>query len=275
MIEEELWGSGIRSWDDFGRAQTLPVRIDQSRAGLADLVAECETRLAAGDAAFFDRLMPSSERWRLYPHFRDRAAFIDIETTGLSPHGSDVTMVGLLDRDGFHAYVSRDNLREFPAALDNYSLLLTYNGKSFDLPFLEHFFGRSLFADKAHIDLMYPLRRLGYRGGLKAAERRIGLDRGELTGLDGADAVRLWRMWEDGRRGALDTLVRYNAEDVASLPAIAEFVFERMVDLLPIEVEPLVPWERADIDLPFDRSVLSELRSSARRFSRGHGPGPF
>ena len=265
VIEEELWGHGIHSWEDFRAARSLPARVSHRRDELADLLAECEARLGAGDAAFFDLAMPPSDRWRLYPHFRDRAAFIDIETTGLSPYDSDVTMVGVLDRNGFKAFVSGENLRDFPSVLADYDLVLTYNGKAFDLPFLERFFGRPLFGGMAHIDLMYPLRRLGYRGGLKAAERRIGLDRGELAGLSGADAVALWRMWEDGDRGALDTLVRYNAEDVASLPTIAEFVFERMVDLLPVRVAPLDPWERADLGhLSFDRSVLARLRRARR-----------
>ncbi len=261
-LEEEIWALGIQTWDQFHSASELPAKVAPMRTELESLLTECETKLADGDAAFFDRMLPPSERWRLYPHFRDRAAFVDIETTGLSARDSDVTLVGVFDRDGFTAYVSGENLRDFPSALARYQLLLSFNGKSFDMPFLEHFFGRPMFDEKAHIDLMWPLRRLGYRGGLKVAERRIGLDRGELTGLDGADAVRLWRMWEDGERGARDTLVRYNAEDVASLPAIAEFVYDRMIDLLPIPVPEMEPWPRADIDhLPFDPAVISRLRA--------------
>jgi uncharacterized protein YprB with RNaseH-like and TPR domain len=260
-LEEEIWALGIETWGQFHSASELPPKVAPMRPELGSLLTECERRLADGDAAFFDRMLPPSERWRLYPSFRDRAAFIDIETTGLSAGDSDVTVVGVLDRGGFTAYVSGENLRDFPSTLARYDLLLTFNGKSFDMPFLEHFFGRPMFDEKAHIDLMWPLRRLGYRGGLKVAERRIGLDRSELTGLDGADAVRLWRMWEDGERGARDTLVRYNAEDVASLPAIAEFVYDRMIDLLPIAVPTLDPWPRADIGhLPFDPAVIANLR---------------
>jgi uncharacterized protein YprB with RNaseH-like and TPR domain len=263
-LEEEIWALGIETWDQFHSAPDLPPKVAPMRSELESLLAECEQRLADGDAAFFDQMLPPSERWRLYPRFRDRAAFIDIETTGLSARNSDVTMVGVLDRDGFTAYVSGENLRDFPSVLARYDLLLSFNGKSFDMPFLEHFFGRPLFYETAHIDLMWPLRRLGYRGGLKVAERRIGLDRGELTGLDGADAVRLWRMWEGGERGARDTLIRYNAEDVASLPAIAEFVYDRMVDLLPIAVPALDSWPRADIDhLLFDPAVIAKLRRNS------------
>ena len=72
-------------------------------------------------------------------------------------------------------------------------------------------------------------------------------------------------MWEDGDRGARDTLVRYNAEDVASLPVIAEFVFEAMVDLLPVSIPQLSPWARTRVDhLRLDHSVLARLRSTWR-----------
>ena len=264
-IEEEIWRSGITCWSEFLSSPGLPPRVGVRRRELCDLLHECRERLSSGDAAYFDRMLPPSEKWRLYADFRDRAAFLDIETTGLSPYNSDVTMVGVLDRAGFRAFVSGENLRDLPSALREYDLFLTFNGAAFDLPFLERFFGRPMFGHKPHIDLMYPLRRLGYRGGLKAAERRLGLDRGELAGLSGADAVRLWYMWEDGDRGARNTLVRYNAEDVASLPVIAEFVFESMVDLLPVPVPPLAPWSRTPVDhLRLDRSVLARLRSTWR-----------
>ena len=264
-IEEEIWRSGISCWSEFASSPGLPPRVEARRGELCDLLNECQERLACGDAAYFDRLLPPSEKWRLYADFRDRAAFLDIETTGLSPYSSDVTMVGVLDRAGFRAFVSGENLRELPSALTEYDLFLTFNGAAFDLPFLEQFFGRPMFGHRPHIDLMYPLRRLGYRGGLKAVERRLGMDRGELSGLAGVDAVRLWYMWEDGDRGARDTLVRYNAEDVASLPVIAEFVFEAMVDLLPVSIPQLSPWARARVDhLRLDHSVLARLRSTWR-----------
>ena len=261
VIERQIWGSGIRSWDEFRSARGLPGAVAGRRGELADLLCECERRLAEGDSAHFAGMLPSSQTWRLYPDFRDRAAFLDIETTGLSPYGAEVTMVGVLDRGGYRAYVSGENLRDLPSALSDHRLVVTYNGASFDLPFLEHHFGRSMSAHMAHIDLMYPLRRLGYGGGLKAAERRLGLDRGELSGLSGIDAVRMWDMWEHGDRGARDTLIRYNAEDVASLPAIAEFVFRSMAGGLEVDTAPLAPWEAPCIDhLGFDRSVLARLR---------------
>ena len=129
---------------------------------------------------------------------RHSAAFLDIETTGLSPYSSYLTLVGVLDQDGYHGFVRDDNLTDLREALERYDLVVTFNGASFDLPYVEHSFG-SVFAHVAHLDLMYPLRRLGYGGGLKRIEAVLGVGRpSELSGLSGYDAVRLWRMWTRG-----------------------------------------------------------------------------
>ena len=50
-------------------------------------------RLEGDDSAFFDRRLPSGERWRLYENFREEACFFDIETTGLDQRRDRVTCV--------------------------------------------------------------------------------------------------------------------------------------------------------------------------------------
>jgi uncharacterized protein YprB with RNaseH-like and TPR domain len=223
---------------------------------------ECRVRLNARDGAYFGSCLPGRETWRLYADFRDRAAFLDIETTGLSPEYSYVTMVGILDSQGYTAYVRDENLEDLRAALEEYELIVTYNGASFDLPYLEHHFGR-LFAHTAHLDLRFPLRRLGYRGGLKAIEGRLQAGRvSELAGLTGYDAVLLWRMWQEGEAGARDTLIRYNAEDVASLPALAEIVYNALLAELPVSQSPIEHRPRPVIDLPYDPDVVRRLTAS-------------
>ena len=179
-------------------------------------------RLNQRDSAWFERRLPAAERWRLYADFLDDAAFLDIETTGLSSEYSYTTMVGVLDNSGYHAFVRGDNLDEFLCSLRRYKLVVTFNGASFDLPFLRGEFGK-LPDGFAHMDLRWVLARLGYRGGLKKIERSTGLDRqGGLADLDGRHAVVLWEMAQQGEDEALETLIRYNAEDVASLPLLAE-----------------------------------------------------
>ena len=101
--------------------------------------------------------------------------------------------------------------------------------------------------------------------GLKSIEARLGVGRPtSLTALSGYDAVTLWRRWTRGDHAARETLIRYNAEDVASLPALAEIAYNRLSERLPVPCEPLTPLHRHDIDLPFDENVIAEITASRR-----------
>ncbi len=259
ITEQALWDAGIHTWDDFRTSRSLPTRIRAQSRGLKDRVAECMERLDDKDAAYFARTIPRSETWRMYADFRHNAAFLDIETTGLSPDYSIITLVGILDREGYHAFVYDRNLSDLREALEQYDLIVTFNGASFDLPFIEHYFG-SLFKHTPHIDLRFVLSRMGQKGGLKAIERRLEVGRPtELTSLNGYDAVRMWHMWERGNQGALDTLVRYNAEDVFSLPKLAEIAYNRLTSSIRSPASNLKPLEYPDSDLPYDPEVIASL----------------
>ena len=268
VTELALWDEGIHTWQDFYSAESLPSRIRPQSSGLKETVAECMNRLDEKDAMYFSRTMPRSETWRMYADFRHNAAFLDIETTGLSPDYSIITLVGILDREGYHSFVYDQNLSDLREALEQYDLIVTFNGASFDLPFIESHFGE-LFRHTAHIDLRHVLNRIGQKGGLKAIERRLGVGRpSELTALDGFDAVRLWRMWELGSEGALDTLIRYNAEDVFSLPKLAEIAYNRLTSSIGSPARKIEPAEYPETDLPFDPDVLDYLAGSGRRRGR-------
>ena len=261
VTEGEIWETGIRTWDDFLGAVELPARINGKRSYLRTLVEQSTERYERRDAAYFDAVLPSREMWRLYPDFRERAAFVDIETTGLSPERSIITLIGVLDVNGYTAFVQDENLADFREAMEQYELIVTFNGAAFDLPCIEYHFG-SIFSSVAHIDLRFPLKRAGFSGGLKSIERQARVGRpSELSALSGYDAVLLWRMWRQGNRGARDTLVRYNAEDVASLPALAELTYNKLAGRLLTEVRSLSATHRHEIDLPYDIDVIEHLQA--------------
>ncbi len=272
--ELELWNDGYLCWYDLVRAINP---IGTRGNGLAEEAIRSQQKLAEGDARFFGENLPSSSRWRAYPEFLDGAAFLDIETTGLSPDYSYTTLVGILDRDGYRAYLRCENLDQLPVALRKYDLLVTFNGASFDLPFLrKEFQGASanagepdMFASAIHIDLRYPLRQAGYTGGLKRIEQRTGLGRpSALSKLSGADAVTLWNMAGEGEPDAIQTLVRYNAEDVASLPELARLTYDMLTSRLPISVPPAPKFPDYDTDLlPYDSSLVEYLSGSRARTS--------
>ncbi len=258
VTERDLWKSGVHTWSDFLSADSLPARARPDH--LKTAVTECVARLNDMDTSYFTRAVPHQESWRMYAEFRHNAAFLDIETTGLSPDWSIITLVGILDNDGYHAFVYDQNLSDLREALERYDLVVTFNGASFDLPFIEHHFG-SLFRHTAHIDLRFPLRRIGMTGGLKSIERRLDVGRpSELSVLNGYDAVRMWRMWHAGDEGALKTLIRYNAEDVLSLPKLAEIAYNRLASGIGAPAPELREWSYPAVDLPYDPEVIAKLK---------------
>jgi uncharacterized protein YprB with RNaseH-like and TPR domain len=222
--ERKLWRAGVTSWDAFEGSVVGPTRADR----IADFLATARERLDDGDADFFAREFPTPSQWRLYENFRDDACFFDIETTGLDKSGDRVTTVSL-HRDGETRTLVRgeDLERErLEAALTEPSLLVTFNGASFDVPFLERSFGFSI--DTPHLDLRYPCRQVGWTGGLSAAERAAGVER-DRPDISGQDAVRLWYEYErGGDRGSMETLIEYNREDAANLKPVADAVTQHL-----------------------------------------------
>ena len=108
------------------------------------------------------------------------------------------------------------NLDDFIDDIQHYKVIVTYNGKSFDIPFIETFFNIRL--NHAQIDLRYVLYSLGFRGGLKGVERQLGTDRGDLRDIDGFFAVLLWDEYQKtGDQKVLDTLLAYNVQDTVTL----------------------------------------------------------
>ena len=221
--ERKLWEAGVTHWDDFEGDVVGSTTADR----IASFIETARDRLAAGDATYFDRQFPSGERWRLYENFREDACFFDIETTGLDQHRDRVTTVSVHRGGETETLVrgrdlSAERLRD---AFSDASLLVTFNGKRFDVPFLETSFDLSL--DYPHLDLMYPCRQLGLTGGLKAIEGEIGVER-DRPDISGEDAVRLWREYERGDDAALETLVSYNREDAVNLRALSDTVADRL-----------------------------------------------
>ena len=81
----------------------------------------------------------------------------------------------------------------------------------------------------AHIDLRFFLKRLGYRGGLKAIEKSLGLSRDSaIEGIDGYEAVLLWRAYQWGDESALDRLILYNTADIIHLKPLMERGYQEM-----------------------------------------------
>jgi uncharacterized protein YprB with RNaseH-like and TPR domain/predicted nuclease with RNAse H fold len=225
--ERKLWERNVFSWGNFTKSNGFGIP-KKTADRISDYLILSENALRRKEVQFFSRTLPKCEWWRLYPEFADRTAFLDIETTGLSFYYNNITLIGLFNGKEFKVYVRGQNLPDFKNEIEKYSLLVTYNGSLFDLPFLRSEFGEVKFPP-VHIDLRFLLRRLGYTGGLKSLEKQLGISReGEVDSIDGFGATILWNRYLRGELDALRLLLRYNFADVTNLKVLMEFGYSMM-----------------------------------------------
>jgi len=223
--EQTLWYRGIHTWRHFldhGGIIVSPARD-------AFIVQELEASLThKEDASFFSERLPSGEMWRTYDAFKNNAVYLDIETTGYYQGADEITVIGIYDGTDVQTFVNGINLDDFETAIARYDLVITFNGSTFDLPFIRSWFpGISLPA--THIDLRFLLKKLGYTGGLKRIEKNFGINRGtEIDGIDGFEAVRLWNEYQWGDKKALKILIEYNNADIINLKPLMEMGYREM-----------------------------------------------
>lgn len=224
QTERRLWEQGADCWSSF-LAEPARFRVPRSRLELLeDTISRSPEALARGDYRFFGERLAQRDHWRAWQSFPGRVVYLDIETDGGTDFDS-VTVIGLYDGREIRQYVRGENLLDFPEAMEDVALLVTFFGGGFDIPVLKNAFPRVRF-DQLHLDLCPTLRRLGLSGGLKSIERQLGIERSrETSGLSGWDAVYLWRQWRYGSEEAREILLRYNAEDVVNMVPLADLAF--------------------------------------------------
>jgi uncharacterized protein YprB with RNaseH-like and TPR domain len=268
ISEQKLWFSGIHTWEAL--LQIDPFRLSQRKVqSIRECIGESKRHLDENNPHYFAGLMPSNQLWRLFREFRGSMAYVDIETTGLNSWGNYITTIALYDGRSISHYVHGHNLDEFMEDIGKYRVIITYNGKCFDVPFIESSMGIKM--DHAHIDLRYLLKSLGYRGGLKGCEKMLDIDRGDLDGIDGYFAVLLWEDFR--RRGngrALETLLAYNMLDVVNLEALMVIAYNSKLRDTPFFHTHQLP-EPLSPHIPFsaDRDTIERIK----RDIFGYRPG--
>ena len=161
-------------------------------------------------------------------------AYLDIETTGLSPFYHYITVIGIYlcngEDDEFIQLIGEQATGySLLKALGSVNTVYTYNGSRFDLPFIHACLGIDLSSHFHHHDLMYDCWRNDLYGGFKSVERQLGISR-ELEGIGGLEAIWLWwRYHNDADENALALLLQYNREDVVNLKALKEKLAGRWV----------------------------------------------
>lgn len=165
----------------------------------------------------------------------ERLVFLDTETTGLAGGaGTLAFLVGVarLGRDALElrqwlltAFAGEAAMLDrLAAVLTADAVLVSFNGKSFDVPLLDtraQLHGRaSRLRGRAHIDLLHALRRAHGRQlpdcRLQTAEvHLLGLTR--LDDLPGEQAPAAWRAWlACGEGGRLNEVLAHNRNDLLS-----------------------------------------------------------
>jgi uncharacterized protein len=218
--EVMLWSSNILNWQEFLDNDTFP--------SMRSWIEESVEAHQNNNHKFFLTHLPGNEHWRVYKQFN--CCFLDIETTGLSKHYHDVTVIGLYDGKESKIFINGKNMDQFPAEMAKYSTIISFNGKCFDVPFLKAKFPEIDF-NKFHIDLRYVMKSIGYSGGLKKIEKEVGICRDDdLQDISGFDAIRLWRQYQRGDEEALKLLVKYNIADIENLKTLMDFTYDKLRD---------------------------------------------
>lgn len=219
--EERFWAQGLRTWDHLAQNATALFGAKKA-AQITTALEECRSAFEAAEFNYFQGRFKGAEMWRLLPAILEtcpeKIAYLDIETTGLGfpPQCKSTTIAVYYGGQLFLEHDKRRQLSLLRQIEEEARCLVTFNGGTFDLPFLRREF--KLDFRQAHVDLRFWMAKLGYRGGLKKIQQQFHeVRQRESMDIDGFDAVRLWRLHERGVPNALETLLTYNAEDTVVL----------------------------------------------------------
>ena len=263
--ERALWQNGILSWDALEAALisgvpprdlfskdplVQPSLFPPAPSALEDIevvghpcewsdsrvgawlkhLSDSRHALRAADYGYFVDKLDAGEHWRILAGLREEALYLDIETTGLSIEFNYVTVIGAMYKRKLYQWVWPEPIDELRELIREAPLIVTFNGRRFDVPFLSAW-APDIPQPRAHVDLLYLIRALGIEGGQKAAEAHFGLQRDDtVQGVDGAEAVVLWcrALWGD--RESYKRLLRYNRYDVEMMLDLGRLVSQSLAE---------------------------------------------
>lgn len=254
--ESQLWNEGALDWEytlDNIDYFAMPKSI---RDSLKEELPKSIRLFNEKNYNYFLHKLPELSAYRVYPYLTDKTVFLDIETTGIKPSDSYVTVIGCYDGKETKVFVHGRDEEDFLEYIKRFSIIVTFNGSCFDVPFLERYFATRI--RQVQIDLRFVLKDLGYTGGLKKIEHEVGLSRGtDMNGVNGFTAVLLWNYYKDTKdETALDTLIHYNLLDTINLEYLLCFAYNKYVErynaedsLIAFKELPSVDEYKCNIDL--------------------------
>jgi len=167
---------------------------------------------------------------------KNDAVIFDIETTGLNPHRNRVVLIGFIRFDRKNRLTMNqlfiDDFSEEAEMLSIFyriaassGFYVTYNGTSFDLPFLNTRMNQNSrighFDSFYNIDLMRVLKSKHFDFQLpdyklKTVEKHMGISRSDL--ISGKESVELYEKYISSKDpGLKDKILLHNADDITNL----------------------------------------------------------
>ena len=233
----------------FGRALVIDRRYESDRFHGSRRVGECEV---ADDERLrlLDPGLPPPDG------VGERTIFVDLETTGLSGGAGTVAFLvgcGWFDMGAFQvrqvlltSYASERALLDAVAhCFDAAALLVTYNGKTFDVPVMETrwMFHRMRMPLESvrHFDMLHPARRLwrgraadptsvdlGDEGGCRLGTlERVLCDVTRVGDVPGLEIPgRYFQFLRSGDARPLEPVLEHNRLDLISLAAVSAYAVQ-------------------------------------------------
>ncbi len=181
-------------------------------------------------------------------YFADlKVGVLDIETTGLDPSRNKFILGGLFDLQSktMHQFFAENRseekqaLEEFYQLISSFDMVITYNGKHFDMPFIaRRMKAHGIGTDPDHIDgpidtavlLPYnldlylvvnghsPIKKFVPNLRQKTVENYMGLWQSRDDEISGAESVELYNKYEkSGDRELEAKILLHNSDDVLQL----------------------------------------------------------
>jgi uracil DNA glycosylase len=144
----------------------------------------------------------------------DNILFFDIETTGLSRKNSKITTIVWLYKNKIKKWINGQDNQEFINDYNKSEKIVTFNGKTFDVPFImEHFKVENKIK---HDDLKDILFQYKFKGNLKSLAKLFFAYRHPSIGdINGEQCIFLWYDYQNKNNiSSLNKLLYYNYWDV-------------------------------------------------------------
>jgi len=175
-------------------------------------------------------------------YFKDlKVGVLDIETTGLNPSRNKFILGGLytLEDKMLHQFFAENRqeeeaaLRAYIAELDKLDMVITYNGKHFDMPFIAKRAAAYGIEFRLPYDLdLYlvlnghsPIKKFVPNLKQKTVENYMGLWQDRTDEISGGESVELYNEFERTQDQALEEkILLHNSDDVLQLTRLLKVV---------------------------------------------------